>query len=576
MASPSTASSWARSARTATSCAPSAAPPRRRRRSGRRRRHDPARARADGRDLRGDPRHALALGPPRRRRRPRRGTGATVYGPESEAHVLENPDAFYAGSRSAPWQPDTRSRAARRSSSPASTFEASPFPATRRGTSPTTRTAPLLRRRALRRLGRPHRPAVRRLGHAARVDPDAGRPLPARDRRLLRATARRRRSAPSSPRNPFLAELRALKFEAPRGTHDILPSEQPLWRQVIDEFERLCALYGYRRIQTPVFEDTELFVRTSGEGSDVVSKEMYTFEDRGDRSLTLRAEATAPIVPRLPRARHAPRAPARRSSTRTRRSTATAARRRAASASTGSSTVEAIGSDDPAVDAEVIQLYDALLRRLGVTDYRLELNSIGDPNCRPAYLERLEAVARRARRRARRGDARAGRAQPAARARQHRRQAAGGAGGARAGARRSATRSATPAASTSPRCAATSTRTASATSSCRRSSAGSTTTRARPGSSSGRRAARSDALRRRPLRRARRGARRPAHAGRRLRRGDRAAAPRARGRRRDARAARASTSSSSSRRAPTARPCSPSCRAARGGLRPTPTTPAAR
>ena len=87
-----------------------------------------------------------------------------------------------------------------------------------------------------------------------------------------------------------------MKFEAPRGTHDILPSEQPRWRQVKEEFERLCALYGYRRIDTPVFEDTELFARTSGEGSDVVTKEMYTFTDRGDRSLTLRAEPTAPIV----------------------------------------------------------------------------------------------------------------------------------------------------------------------------------------------------------------------------------------------------------------------------------------
>ena len=87
-----------------------------------------------------------------------------------------------------------------------------------------------------------------------------------------------------------------MKFEAPRGTHDILPSEQPRWRQVIGEFERLCALYGYRRIDTPVFEDTEVFLRTSGQGSDIVSKEMYTFLDRGDRSLTLRAEATAPIV----------------------------------------------------------------------------------------------------------------------------------------------------------------------------------------------------------------------------------------------------------------------------------------
>ena len=84
-------------------------------------------------------------------------------------------------------------------------------------------------------------------------------------------------------------------IEAPRGTHDILPAEQPLWQRVTGEMERVAALYGYRRIQTPVFEDTELFQRTSGAGSDIVQKEMYTFADRGGRSLTLRPEATAPI-----------------------------------------------------------------------------------------------------------------------------------------------------------------------------------------------------------------------------------------------------------------------------------------
>ena len=86
-----------------------------------------------------------------------------------------------------------------------------------------------------------------------------------------------------------------MKIQRPRGTHDILPSEQPLWQRVTGEMERLCALYGYRRIQTPVFEDTELFARTSGAGSDIVQKEMYTFTDRSDRSLTLRPEGTAPI-----------------------------------------------------------------------------------------------------------------------------------------------------------------------------------------------------------------------------------------------------------------------------------------
>ncbi len=179
-----------------------------------------------------------------------------------------------------------------------------------------------------------------------------------------------------------------MKFEAPRGTHDILPSEQPRWRHVTGEFERLCALYGYRRIDTPVFEDTDLFVRTSGLGSDVVSKEMYTFTDRGDRSLTLRAEATAPIVRAyLEHGLHREPQPQKLYTYETiyRYGRPQKGRFR----EHWQLDVEAIGSDDPAVDAEVIQLYDALLGRLGVTEYRLELNSIGDRACRPAYLDRL-------------------------------------------------------------------------------------------------------------------------------------------------------------------------------------------
>ena len=85
------------------------------------------------------------------------------------------------------------------------------------------------------------------------------------------------------------------RIEAPRGTHDVLPSEQPLWQKVTGEMERLCDLYGYRRIQTPVFEDVDLFQRTSGSGSDIVQKEMYVFEDRSGRKLALRPEGTAPI-----------------------------------------------------------------------------------------------------------------------------------------------------------------------------------------------------------------------------------------------------------------------------------------
>ncbi len=176
------------------------------------------------------------------------------------------------------------------------------------------------------------------------------------------------------------------KFEAPRGTHDILPAEFPLWQKVIETFEGLCDDYGYRRIQTPVFEDTDLFVRTSGHGSDVVSKEMYTFTDRGDRSLTLRAEATAPIVRAyLEHGMHREPQPVKLYAYETiyRYGRPQKGRFR----EHWQLDLEAIGSDDPAVDAEVIQLYDTLLGRLDVTDYRLELNSIGDPNCRPQYLE---------------------------------------------------------------------------------------------------------------------------------------------------------------------------------------------
>jgi histidyl-tRNA synthetase len=180
------------------------------------------------------------------------------------------------------------------------------------------------------------------------------------------------------------------RFEAPRGTHDILPSEQPLWRWVTGEMQGVAALYGYRRIDTPAFEDTELIVRTSGGGSDVVQKETYTFTDRGGRSLTLRPEATAPICRAY--VQHGLHREAQPQKLYTigpmwRYDRPQRGRYR----EHWQLSVEAIGTDDPAVDAEVIQLYVELLRRVGVTGYTLELNSIGDRNCRPAYVEQLGA-----------------------------------------------------------------------------------------------------------------------------------------------------------------------------------------
>jgi histidyl-tRNA synthetase len=180
------------------------------------------------------------------------------------------------------------------------------------------------------------------------------------------------------------------RFEAPRGTHDILPSEQPLWQWATGEIEEVAALYGYQRIDTPAFEDTELIVRTSGGGSDVVQKETYTFTDRGGRSLTLRPEATAPICRAyVQHGLHREPQPQKLYTIgpmwRYDRP------QRGRYREHWQLSVEAIGTDDPAVDAEVIQLYAELLRRVGVTAYTLELNSIGDRNCRPAYVERLGA-----------------------------------------------------------------------------------------------------------------------------------------------------------------------------------------
>jgi len=180
------------------------------------------------------------------------------------------------------------------------------------------------------------------------------------------------------------------RIERPRGTHDVIPAEQPLWRRVTSEIERLCHLYDYRPITTPVFEDTALFERTSGQGSDVVQKEMYTFPDRSDRSLTLRPEGTAPIC-RAYIEHGFQREP------QPLKLFTIASMYRYGAPGKGryrehwQASVEAIGSDDPSVDAELIQLYDTLLERLGVTRYHLELNSIGCRECRPAYLESLRA-----------------------------------------------------------------------------------------------------------------------------------------------------------------------------------------
>jgi histidyl-tRNA synthetase len=180
------------------------------------------------------------------------------------------------------------------------------------------------------------------------------------------------------------------RIQRPRGTHDVVPAEMHRWQAVTAEIERLCALYGFRKILTPGFEDTALFVRTSGQGSDVVQKEMYTFSDRSDRSLTLRPEGTAPICRAyVQNGMHRDPQPVKLYTI--------APMYRYSAPGRGryrehwQASVEALGSDDPSIDAELIQLYDTLLGRLGVTRYHLELNSIGCRRCRPEYLKRLTA-----------------------------------------------------------------------------------------------------------------------------------------------------------------------------------------
>ncbi|HEX6490341.1 MAG TPA: histidine--tRNA ligase [Gaiellaceae bacterium] len=179
-------------------------------------------------------------------------------------------------------------------------------------------------------------------------------------------------------------------IKAPRGTYDVLPSQQPLREWLLREAEETCRRYGYRRLTTPTFEETELFARTSGAGSDIVQKEMYTFKDRSERSLTLRPEATAPTARAyIEHGLHREPQPVK---------TFTAGPMfRYAAPQKGryrefwQLNVEALGSDDPAIDAELIQLFAELLRRLGIEEWTLELNSIGDRSCRPRYLQELEA-----------------------------------------------------------------------------------------------------------------------------------------------------------------------------------------
>ncbi|MBR2732946.1 MAG: histidine--tRNA ligase [Selenomonadaceae bacterium] len=175
---------------------------------------------------------------------------------------------------------------------------------------------------------------------------------------------------------------------APRGTKDILPEQVRNWLRLENKIRELCALYGYEEIRTPTFEHTELFSRGIGEGTDVVEKEMYTFTDRGDRSITLRPENTASVV----RAWLQNKLYANAGLTKLfyigsmfRYDRPQAGRLR----EFHQFGVEALGEKNPAVDAEIILLAWEFLRSLGLTELSLKINTVGCPECRPIYRRKL-------------------------------------------------------------------------------------------------------------------------------------------------------------------------------------------
>lgn len=182
-----------------------------------------------------------------------------------------------------------------------------------------------------------------------------------------------------------------MKFKVPRGTQDILPSESWKWQKVEQLIREACEVYRYSEIRTPMFEQTELFQRAVGDTTDIVSKEMYTFKDRGDRSMTLRPEGTAPVVRSFvehkmfgwvdqpvklyyiePMFRYE-----RQQAGRYRQFVQFG--------------TEAIGSADPAIDAEVIALALEVYKRAGLKDIKLVLNSLGDKDSRTAHRDALVA-----------------------------------------------------------------------------------------------------------------------------------------------------------------------------------------
>ncbi len=183
-------------------------------------------------------------------------------------------------------------------------------------------------------------------------------------------------------------------YKAPRGTVDILPEEQAYWRYVEAKAAEVCQLYGYQRLDTPVFEEAALFTRSIGEGTDIVTKEMYIFKDRSGKALALRPEGTAPVcrayiehgMDNLPQ-------PVKlyylASAFRYERPQAGRYRQHHQFG------CEAIGDADPALDSEVIHLACQFFTSLGLKEITVQLNSIGCKVCRPDYVRALKGYYQR-------------------------------------------------------------------------------------------------------------------------------------------------------------------------------------
>lgn len=179
-----------------------------------------------------------------------------------------------------------------------------------------------------------------------------------------------------------------MKFQSIKGTKDILPSESHLWQRVEESVRKVMHVFNYHEIRTPVFEETALFARGIGELTDIVGKEMYTFADRSGTSLTLKPEMTASVIRAYLQHHLGEQQPLTKLyyiAPMFRQERPQAGRLR----QFHQFGAEAIGSQEPAVDAEIITLADAVYRSFGITGYDLRINSVGCDNCRPSYKETL-------------------------------------------------------------------------------------------------------------------------------------------------------------------------------------------